>query len=163
MTNYGGTYNVGLIFAIDTDKTGYKALFDFNGYNAGYPVSSLTLSGNTFYGTTSYGGSHFDGVVFSFKDTDITTSSSQLSVVGGQLSVYPNPSEGTFTIGVKSEKLKVKNIEVFNVLGQEVKSEELRTKSEEINLTNQPNGVYFYGVVGEDGSLVGEGKLVIQK
>ncbi len=33
----------------------------------------------------------------------------------------------------------------------------------QIDLSNQPNGVYFYRVIKEDGNLVGEGKLVIQK
>jgi hypothetical protein len=31
-----------------------------------------------------------------------------------------------------------------------------------INL-NQPNGIYLYRVLNEDGCLIGEGKLVIQR
>jgi hypothetical protein len=32
-----------------------------------------------------------------------------------------------------------------------------------IDLSSQPNGVYFYRVLYEDGGLIGEGKLIIQK
>jgi hypothetical protein len=32
-----------------------------------------------------------------------------------------------------------------------------------IDLSSQPNGIYFYRVLNEDGSLAGEGKIVVQK
>ncbi len=46
---------------------------------------------------------------------------------------------------------------------RKAKSEELRAKSNEINLSEQPNGVYFYRVIKEDGGLAGDGKVVIEK
>jgi hypothetical protein len=78
------------------------------------------------------------------------------------ISLFPNPNRGSFTLSLSNTSEKC-TIEIYNVLGQEVKSEELKAKNETINLTGQPSGVYFYRVLKEDGSLVGTGKVVIEK
>ena len=51
------------------------------------------------------------------------------------------------------------------MIGERVLSEILRSTQDDnlIELTGQPNGVYLYRVMKEDGELVGEGKVVIQK
>ncbi len=78
--------------------------------------------------------------------------------------IYPNPGNGVFTLqsSVVSGKLSV---EVYNVLGEKVYSHYQITKSSnyQIDLSSQPNGIYLYRVLTEDGSLIGEGKLFIQK
>ncbi len=164
MTTYGGVNKLGVIFSIDTDRTGYKKLFDFSTAKGAYPGSSLTMSGNTFYGTTTYGGAHFDGVVFKFKDTNITTSSNQLSVASGQCVVYPNPSNGIFTLITTGDGIKAATMEVFNVLGERVFTRKIRQADDKIiNLSNQPKGIYFYNVISADGSFQGKGILIIQK
>ena len=93
-------------------------------------------------------------------------------------SLYPNPNNGKFTLEVntdsyRDDNVKVKNIEVFNVLGESVLKQTLRSAQPArtgtgggdnlIDLTNQPNGVYFYRVLSEIGSLIGEGKVVVQR
>jgi uncharacterized repeat protein (TIGR03803 family) len=80
----------------------------------------------------------------------------------GQVTVYPNPNNGNFTMessvaGGKS------TAEIYNILGENVKSFELTGKTNQIDLTAQPEGIYLYRVMAEDGSLIGEGKLIIQK
>lgn len=78
------------------------------------------------------------------------------------IEVFPNPSSGVFV--VKSEELRTKSsIEVFNMIGEKVYDGILpQTLSasqagpkgalKQIDLSNQPNGVYLLKVVGEDGS-----------
>lgn len=85
----------------------------------------------------------------------------------GLITIYPNPGNGEFTIqsSVVSGK---SSVEVYNTLGQLVFSEwSIIHYPLSINLSNQPNGVYFYRVLNEDGlasgELMGEGKLVIEK
>ncbi|HTA26520.1 MAG TPA: T9SS type A sorting domain-containing protein [Bacteroidia bacterium] len=76
--------------------------------------------------------------------------------------VYPNPTTGIFTLAfVGAQNFMTATIEIYNVLGEKVKSEELRAKSEEIDLIGEPNGVYFYRVVAVNGNLIGEGKVVV--
>jgi Secretion system C-terminal sorting domain len=80
------------------------------------------------------------------------------------VSVFPNPGKDQFTIEIKNQKLKVKNIEVYTILGEKVYSQLSTFNSPlSINLSSQPNGVYFYKLESEDGSLIGIGKLVLQK
>ena len=83
---------------------------------------------------------------------------------GETFEVYPNPSKGVFTIQLSVVSSQW-SVEVYNVMGQKVLTEILRAVQGDnhINLTNQPNGVYFYRVLKEDGSVVGEGKMVIEK
>ncbi len=79
--------------------------------------------------------------------------------------VYPNPSSGEFKLQAKSEELRGKStVEVYNVLGEKVYSQfTINNSPFTINLSNQPAGVYLYRVMAESGSLIGQGKLVIQK
>ena len=60
-TLYGTTQNggngAGVIFAVNTDGTGYTNLYSFNAAGGGdghNPYAGLVLSGSTLYGTTSW-------------------------------------------------------------------------------------------------------------
>lgn len=65
-TGLGGDNDVGVVFKVNTDGTGFGLLHEFAG-GAGdgrHPSAPLTLSGSTLYGTTSYGGDSDYGTVF---------------------------------------------------------------------------------------------------
>ena len=57
------------------------------------------------------------------------------------------------------------SLSVYSVLGQQVYTEILRSTQGDntIDLSYQPNGVYLYRVIANNGELIGEGKLIIQK
>jgi uncharacterized repeat protein (TIGR03803 family) len=63
MTDYGGVANVGTIFQINTDGTGFQVLHSFSQSDGTVPQGSLTLSGSTFYGTTYAGGAGSCGTI----------------------------------------------------------------------------------------------------
>lgn len=63
-TIYGGSSNVGTIFRIGTDGSGYTVLKQLTGSDGAYPYAGLCLVGGTFYGTTSGGGAYNGGTVF---------------------------------------------------------------------------------------------------
>ena len=92
----------------------------------------------------------------------------QLTVNSEKVKVWPNPSDGKFTVEVKSEKIKVKSIEVYNMLGEKIyskiaDSQQLMADSPmEVNLKGQPEGLYLYRIISEKGELLGSGKLIIQ-
>jgi sugar lactone lactonase YvrE len=98
----------------------------------------------------------------------------------GQITVFPNPNNGNFTItlshavlmaiGIVSASQPI--IELYNVLGEKIfnatlpkgiHSEKQVQGDNVINLTNQPNGVYFYRVLTDSGTLIGDGKVAIEK
>jgi uncharacterized repeat protein (TIGR03803 family) len=96
MTLYGGNagFNVGTVFQISTDGTGYNILDNFSGVSpdGGNPWGSLTLSadGSTLYGMTEQGGgSDNNGEVFKIN-TDGTW--------GGPLFIF-NGSDGSSPSG----------------------------------------------------------------
>ncbi len=55
MTMYGGDYDMGMIFKIDVNGTGFTLLHSFAGGvdDGAYPKGSLLLSGSTLFGMTS--------------------------------------------------------------------------------------------------------------
>ena len=63
--NFGGTSDVGTVFVVNTDGTGFRVLHNFtNGSDGATPIAGLILSGNTLYGTASSGGTSLYGTVF---------------------------------------------------------------------------------------------------
>ena len=119
---------------------------------------------------TNDGGPKNIGVIFSFRDT--ITGINELNNKSEYISVFPNPSNGKFTIqsSVISGQLLV---EIYNEMGQKVAS----SNSSEggalkslpsggqgwaLDLSNQPAGIYLYRVITHEGELVGSGKLIIQ-
>jgi len=112
-------------------------------------------------------------VTDSFKIiAEICTGVNEMKGESEMVKVYPNPNNGVFAlalshpvpmaIGIVSG---TQTIEVYNVLGARVYNGMLKQVQHdyEINLSSQPNGVYLYRVLTENGNLQGEGKLVIQK
>jgi uncharacterized repeat protein (TIGR03803 family) len=65
MTGGGGSANLGAVFKMNTDGTGFAILHSFTFGTDGYgPLSGLTLIGNTLYGMTYQGGAHGVGTIF---------------------------------------------------------------------------------------------------
>jgi uncharacterized repeat protein (TIGR03803 family) len=86
MTMHGGASDLGVLFRMNTDGSGYTNLHAFTGgaTNGAYPSGDLVLSGTTFYGMTSQGGSNNVGVVFRVN-TDGSSYTNLHSFAG-----YPN-------------------------------------------------------------------------
>ena len=69
---YSEASEAGIVFAINTGRSGYTVLHSFGPFAyGGEPYASLTLVGSTLYGTTSIGGTNSDdaasGVVFAIS------------------------------------------------------------------------------------------------
>ncbi len=86
-----------------------------------------------------------------------------IKVPDQSVSVYPNPSTGKFALQLSVVGNQASVVRVYNVLGEEVENEELKATSNEIDLSAQPNGVYLYRVISQSGSLIGEGKVVVER
>jgi hypothetical protein len=72
-----------------------------------------------------------------------------LSALTSSVSVYPNPSEGQFTLSVTNEQVTDLNISVTNIQGQVVYQNQVKSVmdyQENINLTEFARGMYFLKV-----------------
>jgi len=88
----------------------------------------------------------------------------------GGYTIYPNPSKGIFTIALGHAVRQLadqasQTITIYNALGETVYIEPLKQVQGdyEINLSNQPNGVYLYRILNSDATLLGSGKIIVQK
>lgn len=65
MTYLGGANNMGVLFKLMPDGTGFSKLLDFSGVtNGSYPQGSLLAAGTSLYGMTSAGGANDKGIMF---------------------------------------------------------------------------------------------------
>ncbi len=118
---------------------------------------TLDVSGNIYISDTQ------NNRIRKLTPTTVTRTN-KLTMDNEQFIVYPNPNNGNFTLSFSNINENC-NIEIYNVMGENTLTETLRSARGDnlINLGNKPNGVYFYRVLEEDGSLVGEGKIIIEK
>ncbi|HTB30705.1 MAG TPA: T9SS type A sorting domain-containing protein [Bacteroidia bacterium] len=80
----------------------------------------------------------------------------------GQVTLYPNPNAGSFTIVLQNIN-EPTQMEIYNVLGEEIYKTKLNFNNAQLNLGSQPEGIYFYRVLSENGGFIGSGKLIIEK
>jgi hypothetical protein len=91
------------------------------------------------------------------------TGINELGTTREEIQVFPNPNNGKFILAISNINEKC-TLEIFNYLGVKVISEPLpQMQNSNINLTEQPNGIYLYRVLKEDSGWAGDGKIVIEK
>jgi uncharacterized repeat protein (TIGR03803 family) len=67
-TDGGSSGSGGTVFALNTNGSGFKILYNFTwGSDGGRPQGGLVLSGNTLYGTTLEGGTNDFGTLFAIN------------------------------------------------------------------------------------------------
>ncbi|HTB32153.1 MAG TPA: T9SS type A sorting domain-containing protein [Bacteroidia bacterium] len=82
---------------------------------------------------------------------------------GANIILYPNPNNGSFTVSISNYELKIASIKVYNVLGERVYStlQPLNIQgSLQINMDNQPAGIYIYSIADEKGVMIGTGRFI---
>lgn len=74
--------------------------------------------------------------------------------------VFPNPSNGVFNVFANENK-QCPKIEIYNLLGKKIYQSETKNWKSEIDLSKQPNGIYFISI--ETDKRVAVQKLIIQQ
>src|SRR6185312_361616 len=189
MTELGGTNNDGVVFSYALPSCSAFTISHYsspdNGRSNGVAAVTVTGGASPYTYLWMPGGKTTDTIkgessgTYTCTITDSkgcsdtamitiksTASINNLSTEGGAITVYPNPSNGIFTLSLSHPELVsgTQTIEIYNVLGERVYNAMLKQVQHdfEIDLSSQPNGVYFYRVIANTGELIGEGKLVKQ-
>ena len=76
-----------------------------------------------------------------------------------RIDIFPNPSNGHFC--VLNEKNKIDLMQVHNIFGEKVYSSQINSNKTEIDLSSQPNGIYFLQLRNNNGVV--SKKVIIQK
>jgi len=81
------------------------------------------------------------------------------------LNIYPNPSKGIFNLDINSEKLNKADLKVIDALGKVVFEQQginiQGSHQSSIDLSNNPQGIYFVIVSGDEYRSVK--KIFLQK
>ncbi|MGP8214500.1 MAG: T9SS type A sorting domain-containing protein [Bacteroidia bacterium] len=136
-------------------------------FNGGTKTGKLVYMGypfETIYPSAKRDTIMKDILIFFFGINSLSTEINQSSMNNSQWLIYPNPSNGKFYIQSSAVGAQnfVSDIEVYNMLGEEVYSfangHQPRcfgaNSSMEIDLGNQPNGIYLLRIETQDGSLI---------
>jgi len=97
MMSAGGKNYLGGIFSVNPDGSDFTVVYSFDSINGYHPYGSLVLSGDALYGMCLNGGKDSVGVIFKYANV---LGISENSMPGIDVSVYPNPARGEFTVQV---------------------------------------------------------------
>ena len=70
------------------------------------------------------------------------------------ISVYPNPANGRFSVSTQTLKQVQGDIVIYNVLGEKIFQSTIFNSQSTVDISSQPNGVYFLQLKTEEGLLV---------
>lgn len=158
LSTFGGATQMGHIFRIGTDGTGFQRLFDFTGQATGRePWGSPIFVDGAMYGMTWKGGQADRGVVFRYgSSTDVATATK------APVLLYPNPADDLVYIEVGSfSQHSTVRIDIRNATGQVLRQLPLSYPKTVLYTEGLAPGLYLYEVISEKGSLQ-RGKLVVK-
>lgn len=149
---YGGgmgpcnEFACGVIYNIKPDGSQYSKVFDFEtSENGSNPTGSLLYDGADFYGMTPAGGAHYLGTLFKYS----LPLSIDENPETDEIQVFPNPSTGKFKISNENQY----DLIITTVLGKVILKCENNNYDKEIDIVDQPQGIYILKVKTESSSF----------
>jgi hypothetical protein len=86
----------------------------------------------------------------------------QPQVSGAEFKVYPNPSNGIFTIVCHpSEGGAGGGLIIYDITGRQLIQQELKEAETKLNMSSYTSGVYLY-IIRQGDKTIGNGKLIKQ-
>jgi hypothetical protein len=82
-----------------------------------------------------YGNEYFVKIFYSTDNVDEN--------LANEIGIYPNPTTGVFTV----EAENISRVEVYNLIGQKVSSEEMFTSKTNIDMTGFDTGIYMVRII----------------
>jgi len=70
------------------------------------------------------------------------------TMLNNRIQIYPNPTTGQFTIN--NEQLIMNNVEVYDMVGKKLSTENCQLKTNQIDISHLPAGVYFVRILSEN-------------
>jgi len=103
-------------------------------------------------------------IVSKLSCTQTCSLSSVINVANSNnVKIYPNPNNGSFNVELTNSELGVTNLYVYDELGQLSYATIIKPGITHVSLNTNITGIYFYRVLTQDGRLVSQGKLMLQK
>lgn len=77
-----------------------------------------------------------------------------------EFSVFPNPSNGFFTLQIQNTNSTIASYDVVDISGRVVRSAKVNPQ-QQIQFTLESSGMYFVNVYDENGNLISTKKLIV--
>jgi hypothetical protein len=88
--------------------------------------------------------------------THISPDPGDVKTIKGHVLIYPNPSNGNFTVSIENKR-PILHLEVFNVVGERILQQE---ESNQVSIPNAQTGIYFIKI--DDGTGIYTKKITVQ-
>lgn len=98
------------------------------------------------------------GFVINVNHTNGTSGISENTVAKNNITVFPNPTNGQFTIVSKENDYK---LIITNILGENIYQSQIKNMKAEIDFNKESSGIYFLNIKTEEGTI--SKKLIINK
>lgn len=158
MTKVGGANDIGTVFRIGKDGSGYLKLLDFEGTSNGRePWCSLFSDGSYLYGMTWKGGTNDLGVIFK---TAIATGIPKNNK-NDEISIFPNPASDFINININGKISAAVTLNIYNIMGELIVSESHHQNKIQMNTEGINSGIYFVEIISSE--FTGKQKCIIQK
>ena len=92
----------------------------------------------------------------------VYTGEEELEKTINAFTLYPNPSNGRFTLASKTLLKENEYVEIYNMLGQKIYKCKLNATITDIDISPTAKGIYLYRILSANGMLLSDGKFVIQ-
>lgn len=133
----GTTYTAG--------ETGSNVTFSQNGSQAllrnSFKTLDMEIGDNTNWDITGFAAIYNDDTQIFPRGNDDVTLVTSVEELTAEIAIYPNPTSNV--INIAAEGLNVERVELANVDGQIVSSEEVASDMITVSLEGQPAGMYF--------------------
>lgn len=142
---------------ITLSATGAISYTYYPGSITGNPIA-LNPTTSTTYTVLGNAGGACTGSALITQSVSPCTGLDQLSMQNIQFGIYPNPNKGEFTLTLPNASENC-SVEIYNAIGQLIKKQSVKDDKLKINISEQPNGVYFLRVMSE-GHQIQKSKIV---
>lgn len=141
--------DIGLVSTVEVKKSYALTLGQWNSLN----IPLTDFAGTLLTGVKQVGFWNMNGTFYLDNLYFYNETSSGLDQVGveNKLSCYPNPTRANLTVSSASE---ISDLYVNNLVGQELKSVQVKEKNATINLSDLPAGQYFIIAKLANGQIV---------
>jgi uncharacterized repeat protein (TIGR03803 family) len=157
MASQGGSSDRGVVFKIKPDGTAYTDMLDFteDAVHGNNPIGSLFSDGTFLYGMTQFGGTSTNcssgcGVIFKYGLATGIAENTANKGTETDFSIYPNPVSDIVTLNIDNMNNADLTLNIYNAIGELVKSEMLKHNNQQINIGDLSNGVYMVTIKSKD-------------
>lgn len=121
---------------------------------------TVWVCGSNSDGQLGDGGVTFGGSLVPIQTLE-TCNVTALNETEMKVSIYPNPSEGNFTVNVSENDAANSRIIIYNSIGQIIYAEQISSVKTQIDLSKEASGVYFCRVENTTKTILSE-KIIVK-